>query len=397
MKMILKTKALLSMISVIAVISLVYTWESINTEKNIIRMEIIKRAETITSLATKNGELPILSGSPRLLKDIVLFLKARSDIYSVTFYDSSMKELMHDGPPRSGPTPALNSNGQIYSSEESGFFVFYAPVFALRMQDETDVLYETDSVKTLREHIGWVRLVFSKASMKETERKIVERSMLLLLFFTICGSVFAYFLIGLVLQPLSKILDIANQIADGDFSQEADTRRHDEIGVLSNTFQRMKTIIQQVLSETDGLILAVKEGKLDSRGNAGLFSGKWRELVNGVNLLTDAFAKVALELQESKATLEHRVEQRTAELAQANSELLAEISERKKAEDDIRKLNEELEQRVKERTAELVEKNAELEKFNKLFVGRELKMIELKNRIQELEKQTGSGSTGQLG
>jgi transcriptional regulator with GAF, ATPase, and Fis domain len=50
-------------------------------------------------------------------------------------------------------------------------------------------------------------------------------------------------------------------------------------------------------------------------------------------------------------------------------------------------LNEELEQRVYERTAELEKKNAELERINKLFVGRELRMIELKERIRELEER----------
>ena len=63
------------------------------------------------------------------------------------------------------------------------------------------------------------------------------------------------------------------------------------------------------------------------------------------------------------------------------------ISERKKAEEKILKLNEDLEDRVKERTAELEKKSAELEKANKLFVGRELRMIELKERIRELEKK----------
>ena len=50
-----------------------------------------------------------------------------------------------------------------------------------------------------------------------------------------------------------------------------------------------------------------------------------------------------------------------------------------------------LEEKVRQRTGELEAKNAELERFNKLFVDREMKMVELKERIKKLEGQVGSG------
>lgn len=65
--------------------------------------------------------------------------------------------------------------------------------------------------------------------------------------------------------------------------------------------------------------------------------------------------------------------------------LEAEVARRQKAQDELEMLNKELEQRVQERTAELKEKYTELERLNKLFVGRELRMAELKVRIRELE------------
>jgi PAS domain S-box-containing protein len=71
--------------------------------------------------------------------------------------------------------------------------------------------------------------------------------------------------------------------------------------------------------------------------------------------------------------------------------VITDITERKQADEKIRKLNEELEQRVKDRTAELEEKNRELERMNKLFVGRELRMMELKEMIKELEKHKSEG------
>lgn len=68
------------------------------------------------------------------------------------------------------------------------------------------------------------------------------------------------------------------------------------------------------------------------------------------------------------------------------------ITKQKLVEEEIRILNKDLEQRIDERTIELRKTIAQLEEVNRTFIGRELKMIELKKRIAELEKEVERNS-----
>jgi len=67
--------------------------------------------------------------------------------------------------------------------------------------------------------------------------------------------------------------------------------------------------------------------------------------------------------------------------------IIRDITSRKKIEGELKKHKNNLEELVKLRTEEVNLKNEELQRMNKLFVGRELKMKELKNLIKELQQK----------
>jgi len=111
---------------------------------------------------------------------------------------------------------------------------------------------------------------------------------------------------------------------------------------------------------------------------------------SNVIILSEKIAKNEEVLQKAHDELGMRIKERTYELTVSNEKLIKEIEERKHAEEELYKLNALLEKRVIGRTAELEKKNADLETILKAFVGRELRMLDLKKQIAELEKSTST-------
>src|SRR3989338_3435711 len=85
---------------------------------------------------------------------------------------------------------------------------------------------------------------------------------------------------------------------------------------------------------------------------------------SGLKDFLDAVSYTYIHFDEDRALMERSLELNSKEMGEANRSLQNEI------------------QIVKARTEEL-------ERFQKVTVGRELRMVELKNRIRELEKELG--------
>ena len=244
MKLTFKNKALYLMIPILVLMSSVYTYDAIKKEKGIMRADIIKRAEIITKLATKTGELPILSGNPELLKNAASFLKDTPGVIFVSFYDNKMNLLVHDG----SPVPELPGNtapgSAVTFSERDDFFDLTAPVFTLKPKEDVDMFQGTGKqASEVKDTIGLVRIGFSKAGMKKAEREIVIRGIILAVLFVTFSVVVVSILITIATRPLMLLFNAVKELERGEYP-EVKITSHDEVGELAGAFDKMSTAIR---------------------------------------------------------------------------------------------------------------------------------------------------------
>lgn len=88
---------------------------------------------------------------------------------------------------------------------------------------------------------------------------------------------------SVITRPLRDALEVVNRIAGGDFRNNIDLSRRDEIGQLLAGMKRMSDTLKGVLADTGILIKAVSAGNLDARADANQYQGDFRSLVAGFN------------------------------------------------------------------------------------------------------------------
>jgi len=100
----------------------------------------------------------------------------------------------------------------------------------------------------------------------------------------------------MIIRPIQKILGITQAVAKGDYSQDVDIRRVDEVGLLADGIEHMQKSIHLRAAERD-------------------------KAENQLREKSAALEKANIELDRHRGRLEEEVKARTTELEQANRQL----------------------------------------------------------------------------
>jgi methyl-accepting chemotaxis protein len=96
-------------------------------------------------------------------------------------------------------------------------------------------------------------------------------------------------LIDAFVAPINVTAEYVERISKGDIPAKITDTYLGDFNEIKNNLNNCIDVMNGLLKETNLLIKATQEGKLDTRGDASQFNGDWGTLVQGVNNLIDAF------------------------------------------------------------------------------------------------------------
>ncbi len=96
-------------------------------------------------------------------------------------------------------------------------------------------------------------------------------------------------LIDAFVAPINVTAEYVDRISKGDIPPKITDTYNGDFNEIKHNLNACINVMNGLLKETNALIQATQEGKLQTRGDAKQFAGGWGELVGGVNKLIDAF------------------------------------------------------------------------------------------------------------
>ncbi|MEI7816276.1 MAG: MCP four helix bundle domain-containing protein [Desulfuromonadales bacterium] len=86
-----------------------------------------------------------------------------------------------------------------------------------------------------------------------------------------------------IVNPLRVTADYVDKVAKGIIPPTISDEYKGEYNVIKSNLNNMVKMMNDLLAQTDILIIGAADGELDKRANADLFVGGWNQLVKGVN------------------------------------------------------------------------------------------------------------------
>ncbi|MFQ6009445.1 MAG: sensor histidine kinase, partial [Candidatus Zixiibacteriota bacterium] len=287
----LRTKFVLPVAAMFVLATLVTSGYLIKRQAEGFRRELQTSGETMIRIIAMNAESGVLFESKYELDELLSIL---SQFEAVTYAAISngdgvvlsyIGQWQEENLKEKRIIEVSNDKGRGYYIENRNgekYIELDYPVVTRRQQLTRENLGITSDIDRslttdyVTEEIGSIKLILSLEKVNKSIAEAQWTAVLLMLVVLLLVILLLTFIARVVTEPVKMLVRVTDQISRGDLSQKVDVTQQDEIGRLSNTFNKMIESLKQSRNE----------------------------------------------VEEYNRTLEEKIEQRTRELEQAQAQLI---------------------------------------------------------------------------
>ena len=222
-----------------AVLMTIFVIDLVAREKNFLIDLSEKQAIGLAETLAANGTSWILAQDFIGMEEIINSQSGFPGLKYAMFLDKKGKVLSYTDIKQVGK----------YIDDEISKSLFKVKPETYSLIDNTRFIDIAAPILANNHHIGWARVGISREGITDNIRHVTQNGLFYTLAAIITGTIFAWFMGRGLTSGLRRLSQATHGIAIGDKTVNCKLERHDELGVLSDDFNKMLTINRELIGE----------------------------------------------------------------------------------------------------------------------------------------------------
>lgn len=210
----------------------------------------------------------------------------------VYILDSQHKFVYHPEKELGSTAPANVQNDNLYKKKSGTFEYLY------NGQNKKKMFFVTNDLT------GWklAGTLYSNEVNKEA-LPILHKTAIVIFLSIVISAIFVVFIIRSITKPMERLIQSANRVANGDFTEEIIVKQDDEIGKLSNGFKTMIGTLREIIASLSNAIEHLASSSEQLSASSEQTKAATDQVSGAIQDITGAVETATEKLDENEAAL----------------------------------------------------------------------------------------------
>jgi methyl-accepting chemotaxis protein len=292
----IRTKLLLLVAGVALFMGLISAVYFSRATSSLLDEQVVNRGNYIVTNLAYNSQYGVLTEDPTHLGQLVegtiaaspdvvavVIRAAKGDVLSQKFQGAGIKDL-----PLTPATTLEHMDRETMDGE---------PVILFRAPVKTSGAAGGEAGRGAGEQKGGVEVAISKKTTNAKTWQLLINTVVMTLFLFSIGSAAGWFLIGRWINPMSRMVEVAQAVAKGDLTQRLGVESNDEVGGLALSLNEMLMNLRRIVDNIQDTSVQVASSASEISSNAKL-------ITEGAGAQAQAAEETSTSMEEMAASIQ---------------------------------------------------------------------------------------------